>query len=195
MAQHETRRISDLDELKAFTHPLRLKLYRALAVAGTATASQLADQADEAVSLISYHLRKLAALGLIEEAEPQSGDGRERWWQVVSQHLSARTQDPADPPETVAARTALARVAYQVQGELYERYLDEQPAWSAAWRTAAFSSEYMTTLTTEELRLLGQEIDAVIERWWAHGRTAQEAGDTEGREHVALQFFGFPFRA
>lgn len=195
MAQHETRRISDLDELKAFTHPLRLKLYRALLVAGTATASQLADQADEAVSLISYHLRKLAAHGLIEEAGPQSGDGRERWWQVAAQHLSVMTQSPDDPPEIVAARTALTRVAYRVQSELYERYLDEQAAWPAEWRGAVFNSEHMTSLTAEELRLLGQELNAVVERWWAQGRAAQEAGDTEGREHVALQFFGFPFRA
>lgn len=195
MATHETRRISDLDELKAFTHPLRLKLYRALLVSGTATASQLADQADEAVSLVSYHLRKLATHGLIEEAEPQSGDGRERWWQVAAQHISVMAQSPDDGPETVAARTALSRVAYRVQGELHERYLDEQPAWPAEWRSAAFASEYLTTLTAEELRLLHQEVDAVVDRWWARGRAAQEAGDTEGREHVALQFYGFPFRA
>ena len=50
-----------------------MQLYRALCVARTATASQLADQVDEAVSLVSYHLRKLAEHGLIEEAEPQSG--------------------------------------------------------------------------------------------------------------------------
>ncbi|MEV1242344.1 helix-turn-helix domain-containing protein [Nonomuraea sp. NPDC049750] len=195
MATHETRRLSDLDELKAFTHPLRLKLYRALIVADTATASQLADQVDEAVSLVSYHLRKLAAHGLIEEAAPQTGDGRERWWQVASHHVSARAPSPEEGPEIVAARTALSRVASRIQGEMYQRYLDEQPAWPAEWRGAAFASEYLTSLTAEELRLLGQEMDAVVEKWWARGKAAEAAGDTEGREHVALQFFGFPFRA
>jgi DNA-binding transcriptional ArsR family regulator len=195
MAEQDSRRINDLDELKAFTHPLRLKLYRALLVAGTATASQLSEQVDEAVSLVSYHLRKLATHRLIEEAEPQSGDGRERWWQVPSQRLSVRSQDPADAPETAAARVALSRVAYRGQGEMYERYLDEQATWSPEWRTAAFSSEYLTPLTAEELRQLARELDAVVEKWWAHGRAARQAGDTEGREHVALHLYGFPFHA
>lgn len=50
MPSDERRRISDLDTLKAIGHPLRLKLYRALHIKRTATASQLADQVDEAVS-------------------------------------------------------------------------------------------------------------------------------------------------
>lgn len=50
MPSEERRRISDLDTLKAIGHPLRLKLYRALHIKRTATASQLADQVDEAVS-------------------------------------------------------------------------------------------------------------------------------------------------
>ena len=84
MTAKEPRRITDVDTLKAFGHPLRMKLYRALYVARTATASQLAEQVDEAVSLVSYHLRKLADHGLIEAAEPQGADGRERWWQTSS---------------------------------------------------------------------------------------------------------------
>ena len=74
--------ITDVGTLKALAHPLRMRLYRALCVADKATASHLADQVDEAVSLVSYHLRKLAEHGLIEEADPQSADGRERWWQA-----------------------------------------------------------------------------------------------------------------
>lgn len=50
MPSEERRRVSDLDTLKAIGHPLRLKLYRALHIKRTATASQLADQVDEAVS-------------------------------------------------------------------------------------------------------------------------------------------------
>lgn len=84
MASKKMRRVSDLETLKAFGHPLRMKLYRALYISREATASQLAEQVDEAVSLVSYHLRKLADHGLIEEAEQQGRDGRERWWQPAS---------------------------------------------------------------------------------------------------------------
>ncbi|GGO63454.1 winged helix-turn-helix domain-containing protein [Nonomuraea cavernae] len=188
-----TRRIDDLGELKAFAHPLRLKLYRALVVARTATASQLADQVDEAVSLVSYHLRKLAALGLIEEAEPQSGDGRERWWQVAYQQLNVTTS-AHDAPETAAARLALTRVAFRQQREMHDAYLDVQSTWEPQWQEAAIGSEYLTEMTAAELRELSQEMHALIQKWQTRGRAALEAGDTEGREHVALHLYGFPFR-
>lgn len=102
MTSQENRRITDLGTLKAISHPLRMRLYRALFVARTATASQLADQVDEAVSLVSYHLRKLADHGLIEEAEARSADGRERWWQPSSYGVSIHDEDvrgtPSWPP-------------------------------------------------------------------------------------------------
>lgn len=50
MASKEPRRVSDLETLKAFGHPLRMKLYRALYISRKATASQLAELVDEAVS-------------------------------------------------------------------------------------------------------------------------------------------------
>lgn len=99
------RRITDLGTLKALAHPLRMRLARALTIARVATASQLAEQVDEAVSLVSYHLRKLAEHGLIEEAEPQSADGRERWWQPASDGVSIRDEDFRDAPEKAAALT------------------------------------------------------------------------------------------
>lgn len=73
MASKENRRIKDVGTLKALAHPLRANLYRLLCIKGVATASQLAESVDEAVSLVSYHLRKLAEHELVEEAEPRSG--------------------------------------------------------------------------------------------------------------------------
>ncbi|MEU8246613.1 hypothetical protein [Nonomuraea sp. NPDC048916] len=49
-------------------------------------------------------------------------------------------------------------------------------------------------MTAGELRGLGREMHALIEKWQARARAAQEAGDTEGRENVALHLYGFPFR-
>ncbi|MEV4841484.1 helix-turn-helix domain-containing protein [Nonomuraea sp. NPDC049486] len=190
----ESRRITDLDTLKAMAHPLRLKLYRALFQARVATASQLADQVDEAVSLVSYHLRKLAAHGVIEEAEPQSSDGRERWWQLVMRHYSVQDKDFRDAPERAAAYTAFTRTAFHDHVELYERYLDEQSAWSPDWRAAAFSSQSLPRLTAAELTGLNQELLEVVRRWQRHSEAAIEAGDTEGRENVNLHLYGFPAR-
>jgi DNA-binding transcriptional ArsR family regulator len=192
----ETRRIDDLAELKAFAHPLRLKLYRALLAAGTATASQLAGQLGEAVSLASYHLRRLAAHGLIEEATgPEHGDGRERWWRVASEYISIRARAGRDDPETAAARVALTHLAFRQQSELQERYLDEEHTWPQDWRAAAVNSEYLAPLTAAELRSFAEEMREVLVRWSAHGTAARAAGDTEGRENVALYLYAFPFRS
>ncbi|WP_329247812.1 helix-turn-helix domain-containing protein [Streptomyces sp. NBC_01478] len=195
MSSDETRTITDLGTLKAFTHPLRLKLYRALYVARTATASQLADQVDEAVSLVSYHLRKLAEHGLIEEAEQQSGDGRERWWRTAAESLTVRHEDVKDAPEKLAAQGALVRTLLEQRVDLYRRHLDESESWSDEWRSAGFDAEYLPRLNAPELAELQHELDALIKKYQARGRAAEQAGDTQGRENVAIHLYGFPFRA
>ncbi|MFD3520394.1 ArsR/SmtB family transcription factor [Streptomyces sp. NPDC058653] len=194
MTAKESRRIDDLATLKAFGHPLRMKLYRALYVARTATASQLAEQVDEAVSLISYHLRRLADYGLIEEAPAQGRDGRERWWRPASEGLSFRDEDFRDAPEAVAAHAAVGRLSFEQRSDLYRSYLDAQSGWAPEWRGASFSSEYLARLTAGQLAGLGAEMHELVKRYEELGRAAEEAGDTEGRENVALHLYGFPFR-
>ncbi|SNR86788.1 winged helix-turn-helix domain-containing protein [Actinacidiphila glaucinigra] len=191
----DPRRITDLDALKVFTHPLRIELYRALFTARTATASQLADQVDEAVSLVSYHLRKLAAHGFITEAAGQSSDGRERWWKVSSERgFTFRTSDFADRPEGAAVMGEVTRQLLATRYARYSAYLDQQLAWGKEWTDASFSSEYLPRLTAEEMHRFGEELGELMKRWTDCGRAAEEEGDTEGREHVAVHLYGFPYR-
>nr|WTB30509.1 helix-turn-helix domain-containing protein [Streptomyces sp. NBC_00830] len=194
MASSESRRVSDLDTLKALGHPLRMKLYRALYITRKATASQLAEQVDEAVSLVSYHLRKLADHGLIEEAQGQSKDGRERWWQPASKGLTVHDEDFSDAPEKVATHAAVSRLSFDQHVELYRSYLDSYQSWSPEWRSASSGAEYLTRLTAEELSALSREVHELVDRYEGLGRARDEAGDTEGRENVALHLYGFPFR-
>ncbi|MFH9551348.1 ArsR/SmtB family transcription factor [Streptomyces sp. NPDC051445] len=194
MAREENRPITDLGTLKALAHPLRMRLYRQLCVARRATASQLADQVDEAVSLVSYHLRKLDEHGLIEEAEPQSADGRERWWQPSSDGVSIRDKDFRDAPERAAAHLAATRLFHEQRADMYRRYLDERPTWGPEWNAAAPDNESILRLTPAELAELGAELLALARKYDEKGRRADAAGDTEGRESVALHVYGFPFR-
>ncbi|MFR9795600.1 ArsR/SmtB family transcription factor [Streptomyces sp. MS06] len=195
MATKGSRPITDIGTLKALAHPLRMQLYRGLCVARTATASQLAEQVDEAVSLVSYHLRKLAEHGLIEEAEPQSGDGRERWWQPSSEGVSIRDKDFRHAPERAAAHLAATRLFHEQRADMYRRYLDERPTWGPEWNAAAPDSESLLRLTPAELDALRGELEALARKYDEKGRAAEAAGDTEGRENVALHVYGFPFRA
>jgi DNA-binding transcriptional ArsR family regulator len=180
--------------LKAIAHPLRAQLYRLLILAGAATASQLGEQVDEAPSLVSYHLRKLAEHGLIEEAEPRSGDGRERWWQPASDGLSVRDEDFRDAPEKAAAHTAASRLFFDQRIDMYRRYIDERAYWSDEWTSAADNSEWLVRLTPAELGELSKELGDIVRRYQEASRAAVAAGDTEGREHVAVHTYGFPFR-
>lgn len=194
MPRQENRPITDLGTLKALAHPLRSRLYRNLGVARTATASQLAEQVDEAVSLVSYHLRKLAEHGLVEEAEPQSADGRERWWQPSSDGVSIRDENFRDAPERAAAHLAATRLFHEQRAAMYRRYLDERPTWGPEWNSAAPDNESQLRLTPADLKELGEELLALAKKYDERGRAAEAAGDTEGRENVALHVYGFPFR-
>ncbi|MFE9095135.1 ArsR/SmtB family transcription factor [Streptomyces sp. NPDC007264] len=194
MARKENRRITDLGTLKALAHPLRLKLYRLLFVAEAATASQLAEQVDEAVSLVSYHLRKLAGHGLIEEAGPRSGDARERWWQPASDGISVRDEDFRDAPEKVAAHLAASRLFLEQRAEMYRTYLDTRTRWGPEWNEAAHDSESLLRLTAPELADLKRELQDLLKKYDERGRALEAAGDTTGREHVAVHSYAFPFR-
>ncbi|MFC7258354.1 ArsR/SmtB family transcription factor [Streptomyces lutosisoli] len=194
MASKENRRITDMGTLKALAHPLRIKLYRALIVARAATASQLGEQVDEAPSLVSYHLRKLAEHGLIEEAEARSGDGRERWWQPASDGISIHDEDFRDAPERAAAHTAAARLFFDQRIEMYRRFLDERGHWGAEWNDAVHDSETMVKLTAPELAQLNKDMQDLLKKYDAQARAREAAGETQGREHVALHVYGFPFR-
>ncbi|WP_181789932.1 ArsR/SmtB family transcription factor [Streptomyces phytophilus] len=201
----EPERITELEQLKAFTHPLRIELYRLLTAARTATASHLAEQADEAVSLVSYHLRKLAEHGFIEEAAEQGRDGRERWWRVSAQRsFSFRSADFDDTPEGTAALTGVTRELLATRTRTYLNYLDQQAGWGREWTRAAFTSEYTLRLTAGELQELAEEMGAFVRRWRERAEAAAEAGADDagaegaegsaGRETVALHLYGFPFR-
>ncbi|MEU1007937.1 helix-turn-helix domain-containing protein [Streptomyces sp. NPDC005890] len=194
MAREENRRITDIGTLKALAHPLRMQLYRLLFVAEAATASQLAEQVDEAVSLVSYHLRKLAEHGLVEEADPRSADARERWWRASSEGVSIRDEDFQDAPEKVAAHLAASRLFLEQRVEMYRRYLDERAHWGPEWNAAARDSESLLRLTAGELAALQKDLTDLLKRYDEQGRAREAAGGADGREHVALHVYGFPFR-
>ncbi|QIQ05244.1 winged helix-turn-helix domain-containing protein [Streptomyces liangshanensis] len=193
MTRRETRGVTGPEAFKVFGHPLRMRLYRALHLSRTGTASQLAYQVGETVSLVSYHLRKLADHGLIDEAEGQ-GDGRERWWKLASEYPAPRAEDLGDTPENAAPQAALGALSFAQRADLYLGYVGTRLTWQADWRAASFSHEYLALLTAAQLAELSREMHDLVRKYESAGRAAEEAGDTEGRERVALHTYGFPFR-
>jgi DNA-binding transcriptional ArsR family regulator len=142
----DQRRLSDPRDLRALAHPVRIALIEQLVLHGAQTASQLADRVDESPANCSWHLRKLAEHGFVEEAG--GGRGRERPWQATSTGMSWGDDD--ESPETRVAGDALTEMMIERElgrsREARARLRDDPE-----WQSAAFADQTMLWLTAEEL--------------------------------------------
>lgn len=84
--QGQPREITDAAELRALRHPLRRRMLQTLGRTGPATATALARALGENTGATSYHLRRLAEHGFVED-DPERGQGRERWWRAGPRDL------------------------------------------------------------------------------------------------------------
>ncbi|TDC85045.1 ArsR family transcriptional regulator [Micromonospora sp. KC606] len=197
MAQ-ETKKITDMQTLRAIAHPARLQLYEALATMGPATATQLSQVVPAAPGSLSYHLRQLARYGYIEEAPDLGQDGRERWWRAIPGGVR---WSAADFPDSPAAREAMAAAHAVLTARHVERLREWQDhgtgQWGSEWAGAAYSTDTVLYLDAEELRRLGAELDEVLKKWSEHSRatrTESRGGDgAPGRAEVFLFAHAFPF--
>lgn len=91
-------------------------------------------------------------------AEPQSADGRERWWRPASDGVRIHDEDIRDAPEKAAAHTAASRLFAEQRTDMYRRWLDERAHWGPEWNRAAESSESSLRITADELAELNKEL-------------------------------------
>src|SRR5699024_9399193 len=87
--------------LRVLAHPLRLRMLGLLRIDGAATASGLAQRVGESSGTTSWHLRQLAAAGLVEQ-DTELGNKRERWWRAVHDAHRLETTDFRNDPEQAA---------------------------------------------------------------------------------------------
>jgi DNA-binding transcriptional ArsR family regulator len=185
--------LRDPEALDALAHPLRNKLLGLLRTDGPATASGLADRVGESSGVTSYHLRKLAEVGFVEE-ETDRGTKRERWWRSVH---SATTWSPIDflgNPEAHRASVSLRREWYRWQQRLLDRWMDEEAEWDPAWVDVASSSDDLLVLTSEEADALRSELWDVVQRHRDASSAAGREAGTDGAERVVVLFHTVPIR-
>lgn len=178
------RDIVDVDVLKAFTHPLRNRLYDLLSVDGPATVSMLAEKAGVAIGSVSHHLGILARAGLVVEAPELARDAREHWWQRAQRGIRWSSTGFSDPAARVVADSIEEQMLEQQHAQarqwLAER--DDRPEWAEV----AFAHQSRLWLTPEEATDLGEALEAVLSSF--SGR------DREGREAVLVWARAFPNR-
>ena len=124
----EIFRLTDERALEALAHPLRWRLLALLRADGPATATRLAERVQESSGLTSYHLRKLAEVGLVEE-DRDRGTRRERWWRAVHEVTNWSPADFLGNPAARQASVAWRREVYRWQWRLIEQWLAEEADW------------------------------------------------------------------
>jgi predicted ArsR family transcriptional regulator len=165
----------DTRSVRVLAHPLRSRLLTQLRSEGPATATVLARALDTNTGATSYHLRKLAEVGLV--LEEQGGVGRERWWRAAHEFTTLSLRDVEGDPDAEAAFAWLKGEHFQQFVEKAQRWAAAEQGWSLEWREAAGASDSMLELTPEELTAMQQEIWEVAERYRTGARSRPEGGD------------------
>ena len=174
----------DSEMVRALAHPLRMRMLAILRTEGPATATELAKRCETNSGATSYHLRKLAEVGLIEEDERSDG-GRRRWWKAGQSSMSWRDTEHDDDPEARAASDWLVRSLHREYGRWVDSWLDARDEWPRDWRDAADQSDFVVYVTPERLGELNEEIHALI---------AEAGMDEPEAEAVAIVYYSFPER-
>ena len=173
----------DARAIRVLAHPLRSRLLWALRTGGPATATALARKLGTNTGATSYHLRKLAEVGLVEETA--EGTGKQRFWAAAQDSHSWRnTRFDADPDARASAgwlrRQQLTYFVERVEG--WER---ERERWPESWRDAATMSDVILEVEPGRLRELMDELYAVALRY-----REQPAGPDS--QQVVVHLVGLP---
>jgi DNA-binding transcriptional ArsR family regulator len=188
----KTRPLTDPKALRAIAHPLRVRLYELLTSEGPATVSQLAEKLGAMVGTVSYHLRQLEAYGYIEAAPELAKSRRETWWRAVPGGLRWSDVALEQAPGGREASDAARRVVFGRQIDRLRSWNEHTDEWDSSWRSAAFSTDMLLTLTPEELEQFGKDVGAVVHRWVETTRDGATP-DSSDRQQVFFFAHAFPF--
>jgi predicted transcriptional regulator len=152
-------RLTDPRALRAYAHPVRLKLVALLRTEGPLTATRAGELLGESSGTCSFHLRQLAKYGVVEEAG--GGTGREKPWRATAMftNLPAVT----DSPELAAAAGLVGSALAERYFEHVRRWLDAVPDEPPEWQEAAQFGDWLVYLTADELAAIGDQVKALLD--------------------------------
>ena len=187
-------RVADAETLRAFAHPLRLRILSDLSERGRSNVVGVAERLGEPANSVSYHLSILARHGLVVAAEPPEGaTRRERWWQTGS--TTGFAVDAVDDESRPAVVEALTTWSQQRAGEVARRLMASAEEAEARGLPAT-QSGLGVWLTPEEARAAAAELRAVAHRLGeqyraqrAHGTLAEGPGAGADYYLFDLTFF------
>ncbi|GAA4227905.1 DNA-binding transcriptional ArsR family regulator [Streptosporangium album] len=179
----------DASALKGLAHPSRLRLLELLEHHGPATATQLAARTGENTGVTSYHLRRLARHGLIEDV-PERGRGRERWWRAG--HYSFDGDRFRRDPETAQAAEFLLAEMVRQRGAELTYWVEESRTTPRPWLEAGTHSQTALRLTREELADLVRDVSRVLDAYQERAGEGRRGEETPDTARVIVHFDAFP---
>lgn len=180
--------LPDVTQLKALSHPVRMRILGLLRTLGPATATLIAQRLDLNSGATSYHLRQLAEHGFVEEAAGR-GTKRERWWQAVSQVTSV--PEPLDPDdEGRDATDAFHQVVVTQQAHRMQSAAERRGGESQAWRRVTSISDASVAVTAEQANEIQHRFEQLIWEVMAeHSGPPGQIGADERRFNVVVSTF------
>lgn len=158
--------LDDHERMRAVSHPARWRVLQELWDGRTLTSTDAAQLVGLTPSAMSYHLRRLAALGLVEQSP--SADGRERPWRASTDGLNMTGQ-----PDAALGGTMMQNFAADIGRALATPPPpdgDPRP-WPANF------AHRRVRMTREESTALHQRISEVIAEAEAAGADRAESED------------------
>lgn len=174
----------DSASVKVLAHPLRARLVGALRLNGPSTATALAKSLDTNSGATSYHLRKLAEVGLV--VDTGEGDAKSRVWAAASQMTQFEPSDFDDDEDAATALGWLERDWLKYFTDKFGRWLDVRHNWPAVWRDRAGMNDDHILVTADQLSALHTEISAVVDRYRRVGQGNPDA------KRIALYLVFYP---
>jgi DNA-binding transcriptional ArsR family regulator len=155
-------KLTDPRAIRALAHPARLAVIDELYNGRELTATECAEIAGLSPSAMSYHLRSLEKVGIVERAD-STGDGRERPWRAAGSYL--QVDSTSGGAGELAASAALGSTVMGRTVELFETYLARRSAEPPEWLDAVEASYGQLWLTPEEAKEIGQQFVELAEKY------------------------------
>ncbi len=168
---------------KVLAHPLRSRLLAQLRRSGDATATTLASLLATNSGATSYHLRRLASVGLVVDAG--TGRGKERVWRATSETRSWRTVG-GDDDDAAASLDWIERDYVRHFAGKAEQWLDVAASWPPGWADHLGLDDHVTLVTQEQLVAMRAEVEEVLGRYRRVGQGNPRA------KRVAVYTYAYP---
>lgn len=181
--------VPDVTQLKALSHPVRLRMLGLLRTLGPATASQVARRLGLNSGATSYHLRQLAEHSFIEEAT-ELGNRRDRWWRASTQMTSVRFDESAGD-EGRDAEDAFHHLAVTHSATRMQAAASRRGGESKEWRELTSISDLQVPVTAEQAAAIQSRFERLV--WEVLEEHPPTPGPVaEGQRRYAVIVSSFP---